>query len=146
MKKEVDYLLNKFEQFKSVDSIEIVSSAQQQLNNAFMKQKDIDVLYIEAEQVRNKSDSALQQVNEIFSNAVKILDTLEQFDQLILNGKRKIAESEALKPLIENNTYNSVDLLKKIDLKLNKLSSKLAEIKMFSSNTKSFLKSETNVN
>ncbi|CAF0707486.1 unnamed protein product [Brachionus calyciflorus] len=137
LKKEIENLRAKFEQFSNIDSLSIVGNAQTQLNKAHVKQKDIDFLYDFAERVRQQADSAQNITKELFSNASKILETLGKFDQLILSGKENLEKAESLQNETENNIKMSNELYVTLNTKLNNLIEKLDQVKKTSLETES---------
>jgi hypothetical protein len=80
-----------------------IGFAQTQLNTAKMRQKDIDYLHNIAEKARSSSESASNMANEVFANASKILETLENFDEIVAKGKEKLDGVESAKKLTQDN-------------------------------------------
>jgi len=106
-----------------------IGFAQTQLNTAKLRQKDIDYLYNIAEKARNNSESASKMANEVFANASKILQTLENFDEIVSKGKQKLDGVESAKNLTQANLDQVQEALRDFDQKLFDLNSKIEDIK-----------------
>lgn len=139
LRKKIDDLKAKFEQFANVDSLNTIGEAQTKLNSAQIKQKDIEHLYILAERTRNETDKANKLAKEVHENATNILNTLEKFDELITSGKEKVANAEKLKPEIEENIKTSQNLAVELNGQLSSLNAKLNDIKSISSKSQNIL-------
>lgn len=139
LKKDIDELKTKFEQFVNVDSINSIGEAQTRLNTAQIKHQEISYLYKTAERTRNETDKANNLAKEVHENATNILKTLEKFDELITSGKEKVASADLLKPKIEENIKNSNSLLVELNSQFSSLSSKLNDIRSISAKSQNML-------
>lgn len=145
MKKEINDLKLKFSQLSNTDSLRSIGSAQTYLNEAKIKQKDIDYLLNIAEKTRNQSDSASSLAKQIFENATKIFETLKRFDQLILEGSEKMRKALDLKPLIDDNLFQSEALANKFNKQLRVLNDQIENVKIVSTTSSVMIENVNNV-
>jgi hypothetical protein len=110
----------------------------------FIKQ-DIDYLFNLSDRTKNESDSAIKLANEVFENATKVLNTLNNFENIINQGKKSLDEAEALKPTIDGNIKSSEELLLQIQQKLQKTKVALNEAKRSSDKSINMLGLANNV-
>lgn len=96
-------------------------------------------MYMIAERTRNETDKANELAKEVHENATNILNTLEQFDELVSSGKQKVANAELLKPKIDENIKNSNNLLLELNSQLSSLNNKLNEIQSISGKSQNML-------
>ena len=125
LRAEIDRIRTRIDKFSSQDLLSSIGAAQTLLNNARLKQRDIDFLFNLVERVRNESDAAAEQAAQVFQNASRILATLERFDRVVSEGKQRVKEAEELRPLIEANRAASRESTSALQAKLANLKSKV---------------------
>jgi hypothetical protein len=99
----------------------------------------MDFLFKIAQKTKNESDLASSLAMEVYSNATKILETLEDFDQLVTTGKEKLKQAELSRSLTEENNRKMNNQLKQIREKINELNTAIDDIKKSSSKSANIL-------
>ncbi len=86
-------------------------------------------MYNLADRVRNESMAAIELATQVYQNATRMLQTLEQYDEVILEGQEKIKQADLLKPLIDENNADSRQVMASVQEKLQTLKLSLNEVK-----------------
>lgn len=100
----------------------------------------MDYLFKIAQKTKNESDFSSSLAMEVYNNATKILQTLEDFDELVTTGKEKLKQAEMNRSLTEENNRKMNNQLKQIREKIKELNTAIDDIK------KSSLKSSNILN
>jgi len=145
MKIDVEELKEKINKFVEGDSMRSTIAAQSQLSSATIKQKDIDYLLEVMLQTKANSEYGVKTATEVYENATKIYEALKSSDQLVLNGKQKVAESQKLVPLIEENLLGSEEANKILQKKLYDLENQIEHVKFLSGESLKNMKYATSV-
>jgi ABC-type transporter Mla subunit MlaD len=82
--------------------------------------KDLEELYLRSERAKNASDQALNLATNSYNNASNILKTLENFDTIFQENKKKADDAILLKDKIDNNIAESNKLLNQFNNNLRK--------------------------
>ena len=99
----------------------------------------MDILFRIAEKTRNESDHASNLAASIYNNATKILETLEDFDVLVTEGKEKLKQAETNRALTEENNRKMNQLIKQIREKIRDLNVSIDEVRKLSSKSSNIL-------
>ena len=83
--------------------------------------------------------------SQVFENATDILETLRDFDDLVLKGNEQIKNADARTPLSKQNNVNSSLLLHKSNEKLKHLNNLMVEIKRVVSKSNNTLNETSSV-
>ena len=98
-----------------------------------------------AQQTKNQSELAAKQANEIFMNATNIYETLKQSDQLIIDGKKKMQDAAALKPLIEENFNSNSILFQQLNTKIYDLNGQIKRSMLIAAESSKLMKQANSV-
>ena len=145
MRNEIDLLKVKIDKFSNEDIANSIADAQSQLNHSNIKQKDLVFLQAVAQQTKNQSEWAAKQANEIFNNASNIYETLKQSDQLIVDGKKKMLDAAALKPLIEEHLNSNSLLVQQLNTKIYDLNGQIKRSMLIAAESTKLMKQANSV-
>ncbi len=92
-----------------------------------------------AQKTRSESDQASNLAMNVFNNATKILETLDDFDELVSSGKEKLKQAELSRSQTEDNNRKMTSLIKQVREKLSDLNFSVEEIKRASTKSSNIL-------
>jgi len=96
------------------NSIVDIQKAQQAIHSASIKDTDMNKLLERSENAKNLSDKSYNMANMAYNNASNILNTLENFKQVIAANKLKAEKAQVLKSEINGNLDDARNLSNKI--------------------------------
>ncbi len=82
-----------------------------------------------AERVRNDTSAAIDLATQVYTNASAMLQTLDRYEEVIIEGKERVKQAELLRPDIDENNADGRQVISRVQEKLDSLRQSLNDVK-----------------
>ncbi|RNA17372.1 hypothetical protein BpHYR1_004198, partial [Brachionus plicatilis] len=128
--------------FKTVQTN--IEKANERLKSSQIKDADIKHLLDRSENAKTKVDAALNTTTQVFNDAKNMLETLEDFDNVLHSNKERASKAQILSSETESNIVDAEHLNDKLELYFEKINSDLSDTKSLLQLTNTSIQSSNN--